>query len=104
MHIMAQLDRAARIQAIDVALDTGLDRAFGVVGPVEGVDVGLDDVVAELAHGLEDEVVGGEVGRAHVGRVVAEDVRERRFEQLHLRHDARVVEGGEVGVGPARGL
>ena len=101
VHIMAQLDGATGIQAIDVALDAGLDSGFGVVGPVEGVDVGLDDVVAELAHGLEDEVVGGEVGRAHVGRVFAEDVRERCFEELHLGDDARVVERCEVGVGPA---
>ena len=84
MHIMAQLDRAARIQTIDVPLHTRLDARLRVVGPVEGVDVGLDDVVAELGHGREDEVVGREVGRPHVGRVVTEDVRQRRFEQLHL--------------------
>lgn len=100
---MAQLEGAAGIQAVDEALHAGLDPGLRIVGPVQSVDVGLDDVVAQLAHGLEDEVVGGEIGRPHVGRVVAEDLHQRGFEEVHLRDDARVVESGEVGVRPAVG-
>jgi len=101
---MAQLDRATGIQAVYEALHTGLDPGLRVVGPVQSVDAGLDHVVSQLAHGLEDEVVGGEIGRPHVGRVVAEDLHQRGFEEVHLRDYARVVESGEVGVRPAAGM
>lgn len=101
MDVMAQLDRTTGIQAVHEALHAGLDARLRIVRPVQGVDACLDDVVAQLGHGLEDQVVGREVRRPHVGRVVAEDLHQRGFEQVHLRDDAVVVEGGEVGVRPA---
>ncbi len=61
-------------------------------------------MIPQLRHRLEDEVVGREIGRPHVGRVVPEDLHQRGLEQVHLRDDAGAIERREVGVRPAAGL
>ena len=73
MHIMAQRNRTPCIQAIPEQLHAGLNAIRRVVLPIQRVDAGVDDLVAQLAHRTQDEVVGGEVGGAHVRRGLADD-------------------------------
>jgi hypothetical protein len=74
-----------------------------VVGVVLGVEVGGDDVVAEVGHvGFGGGVVG-EVGGAHVGGEEADDVDEGFFGFVHFFSSCGGGEGGEIGVGPGVG-
>lgn len=98
---MTQLDRTAGIQAVRKPLHAGLDPGLRIVGPVQSVDVGLNHMISQLAHGLEDQVVGREIRWSHAGRVVTQDLHQSGFEEIHLGDDARVVESGKVRVRPA---
>jgi hypothetical protein len=60
------------------------DRLRGGVGVVLGVEVGGDDVVAEVGHVGFAGGVEGEVGWAHVGGEDAEDVGDGGFVLVHL--------------------
>lgn len=68
-----------------------------LVVPVAGIDVVGDDAVAQVLHHGEHVAAGGEVGRAHVGGLDADDVYEGLLEALHLvvevvgRHGAEVL-------------
>lgn len=76
------------------------DQVRGGVGVVSGVEVGGDDVVAEIGHVGLAGGVKGQVGRAHVGREDADDVGDRFFRPVHLIPSCLGGEGGEIGVGP----
>lgn len=81
----------ARIGELLLAL---LDR---VTIPVAGIDVVGDDAVAEGAHRREHAAARGEVGRAHVGGLLADDVHEGVLEFGHLGRQGGAAEGTEVG-------
>jgi hypothetical protein len=69
--------------------------------PVLGVDVVGDDAVAQVLHRGEYVAAGGEVGRAHVSWLDADDVDERLLQTRHLGCEVVGGEGAEVrGVGP----
>jgi len=92
----------------NVAIATGtslLEHLLALLGrlavPVAGVDVVGDHAVAEGLHRGEHVAAGGEVRRAHVGGLHADDVDEGLLEARHLRREVVGREGTEVrGVGP----
>lgn len=87
---------------------TGVDAVLQVRGAghvadggelvVEGVDVGLDDMVPKLSEHTKGLVVVAEERRPHVGGDLADDGIEGIFELDHGADDTGVAEGGEVGV------
>jgi len=95
----------------NVAVATGarlLKHLLALLGrlaiPVTGVDVVGDDAVAEGLHRGEHVATGGEVRRAHVGGLYADDVDEGLLEARHLRRQVVGGEGTEVrGVRPGVG-
>ena len=98
---MRQHQRTTRIKSVFEVLHASADFGGALVGPVHGVDVGAEDVVVEVAEGVEDGLVGAKVWRAHVGWVFADDGVEGVLELGHLRDDGGLADGGEVGVGPS---
>jgi hypothetical protein len=69
--------------------------------PVTRVDVVGNDLVAELLHGRKDVATSGEVRRAHVGGLLADDVDHGLLELLHLLLQLIGAQTAEVlGVGP----
>lgn len=91
--------------------DTGLEQlkrsvglSRGVVLPVKGVDVGIDDMVAESLHDGEGVGVVAEVRRTHVGRPLSNNGKEVSLETGHLRADRGVGQGGKVGMAVTLGL
>lgn len=100
VDIVSQDEVAAVGNTVVEDVDTGLD-VVGV-GPVQGVNVGLDDVVAEASEGGQDLGVGGEVRGAHIGGNLVDDAPEGILKLGHLGLDVFDREGGKVGVGPAK--
>lgn len=94
VYVVAEFARATRRQAIREPLNAHLDAVLGVVCPVQCIDIRMNDVVAQVLHGRENEIVGREIGGAHIGWVVTQDLRQRGFEQLHLVDDAGGVKSG----------
>ena len=74
----------------------------GLAVPVARIDVVGDDAVAHGAHDVQHVAARAQVGRAHIGRLLAEDVDEGLLDLLHLRLDLRGPEVGQVGVRPRR--
>lgn len=69
--------------------------------PVTRIDIVGDDLVSELLHGGQHVPAGGEVGRAHVGWLLADDVDEGLLHLLHLLLQPVGAETAEVlGVSP----
>lgn len=69
--------------------------------PVARVDVVGDDLVSQLLHGGQDIAAGSEVGRSHVGGLLADDVDEGLLHLLHLLLQPVGAETTEVlGVSP----
>lgn len=77
--------------------ELGLALRRGLVIPVAAVDVIRDDLVAERSHGREYGAAGGQVGRAHVGGLLADDVDHGLLELLHLGGELRGAQTAEVG-------
>lgn len=71
---------------------------------VLGIDTGADDMVPEIPHGGEHEVVEHQERRAHVCWEYADHAQERFFQLGHLGHDGGVVQCLEVGVVPSRDI
>lgn len=101
MHIMCQCYRTAGIQPVSESLYTGLNPSFRLIRPVKSVNVGVDDMISQLSHGLEDKIVIGKVRWPHVRGVIAKDLLQSRLEEIHLVDDIITVESGKVGMRPA---
>lgn len=65
------------------------------------VDAGANNVVSEVRHGSENDVVEEEKWRAHVGWEEADSAKEGRFEVCHLSYDGWIVEGCKGNVTPS---
>ena len=100
VHVVCQSNGAAVVQTIPESLYAVLDCLGRVVGPVQCVDIGVDDLVSQFGHNGEGKSVRGEVRRSHIGRVVSDDLSQRRLQELHLTDDVVPSESGEVSVGP----
>ena len=101
MYVVAQNDRSTGIEPISEKLDASLDALWGVILPIESVDVSIDNVVIQFAHGSEDEIVSGKVWWSHIGRVVADDGNQGVLQQRHFGDYAVAVQSGEIRVGPS---
>lgn len=88
MNIMRKRDRAAAVKTVGVDADAVTDGVGGVVLPVLGVDVRVDDLVAEAPERLQGLVVIGEVRGPHIRREPADDAEEGVLELGHLVGDA----------------
>lgn len=79
-------------------LESSVCLSRSVVLPVKGVNVSTNDVVAKGLHDGERGGVGAEVGSAHVGRVLSDDLEELGLETGHLRANLGAADGSEVRV------
>lgn len=98
VNIMRQGDGAAAGNAVGEVDGAVLDGIGGVVLPVQGVDVGVDDPVSQATEDLQRLLVVGEVRGPHVGRELPDDADEGVLEPGHLRGDSGGVHAREVAV------
>lgn len=79
------------------------DLGAASVGPVEGVNVGVDDLEAKASEGLEILGADAEVWRTHIGGRLSDDVVEGVVQLGHLRGDVPGAKSCEVRVRPGVG-
>lgn len=72
------------------------ESCVGVMLPVVGIDVGVDDVVAELTENAEGNVVGAEVRRSHVSWELSDDADQLILELGHLGLNSGSTDSGHV--------
>lgn len=72
--------------------------------PVVGVDVGVDDVVAELTENAKGNVVGAEVRRSHVSWELSDNVNQLVLELGHLGLDSGCTDSGHVRMAVTVGM
>lgn len=101
MDVVHEGDGAVVAEACAEVGNSGLEVLLGVELPVLGVNVGVDDLVADGAKRGEGGVVVVKVRRAHVRGDLADDLEQGLLETEHLGADLRVGQLGKVGVVPA---
>lgn len=107
VDVVVQDDIADRARIAGGEIVKGSDRVadqiWRVVGVVLCVEVGGDDVVAEVGHVGFAGAVECQVGGPHVGGEEAEDVAECDFGFVHFVASGGRGKGGEIGVVPGVG-
>lgn len=93
-------NKSAAVVDTIVEVVNGDLRAAGV-GPVEGVNVRVDDLEAKASEGLEILGADAEVWWAHVGGRLSDDAVEGIVQLVHLVGDIPGAKSCEVRVGPA---
>ena len=58
-------------------------------------------MISQLSHGLENEVICGEVRWSHIRWEIAENLLQSRLKEIHLVDDSIVIKSGKIGMGPS---
>lgn len=93
---MHEHDGSSSSKTLTKLLDGFGKCCVGVVLPIVGIDVGVDDVVAELTKNAQRNVVGAEVRGSHVSWELSGNVNQLIFELGHLGLDSGRIDSGHV--------
>lgn len=100
MNIVGQNDTPTRIQSGNELVHTVANQSRIIVLIVLCVDTRADDMVPEIGHSTQNNVIDGKVRRPHVLGSNTGDLLQRILKLGHLRHNAIVIKRGKVGVAP----
>lgn len=101
MNIVRKHNIPASVQLSLKLLEAQPAQARIVVLVVLGIDAGPDNMVPQVRHGSERDIIEHQERHAHVGREHTDDAHERFFKFGHLRLDGFVVQCKQVGVAPS---